>query len=145
MMSLASPTGYLNLASQAVTSASKIGTSAVDGTPVTDYQVTIDQSQLVHRPDMTNDEQSAASAALAVLQQQGYQQTTVQLGIDDTGLVRQAQTVVHFTDGGAVNIDTTYSDFGCAGTVVLPNATGGPKLPVATCSLLSAHSTTTGP
>ncbi|MGO9873460.1 MAG: hypothetical protein ACLPVY_06635 [Acidimicrobiia bacterium] len=143
MMSLASPTGYLNLASQAVTSASKIGTSTVNGTPVTDYAVTIDQSQLVHRPDMTTDEQSAAAAALAVLQQQGYQQTTVQLGIDDTGLVRQAQTIVHFTDSGTVNIDTTYSDFGCAGTVVLPDTTGGPKLPVPTCSSPSDHSTTT--
>jgi len=143
MMSLASPTGYLNLASQAVTSASKIGTGIVDGTPVTEYEVTIDQSQLVHRPDMTADEQSAAASALAVLQQQGYQQTTVQLAIDDSGLVRQAQTVVHFTDGGAVNIDTTYTDFGCAGTVVLPDATGGPTLPVPTCKSLSGDSTTT--
>ncbi len=145
MMSLASPTGYLNLASQAVTSASKVGTGTVDGAPVTEYEVTIDQSQLVHRPDMTTDEQSAAGAALAVLQQQGYQQTTVQLGVDDTGLVRQAQTVVHFTDGGTVNIDTTYSDFGCAGTVVLPDATDGPKLPVPTCTSPSDHSTTTVP
>ena len=45
MMSLASPTGYLNLAQDAITGASKVGKSSVDNVPVTEYEVTVEAAR----------------------------------------------------------------------------------------------------
>ena len=120
MSSLASPTGYLTLAEQAITSASKVGTGAVAGVPVDVYRVVIDSTKLVDRPDLSAEERKAATEAIALLQREGYDSTTVRLSIDAGGYIRAAHTDVSFADGGAVTADTTFSDFGCAGTVLLP-------------------------
>src|SRR5262245_17715382 len=60
MMSLASPTGYLNLAQDAITDASKLGTSTVDGEKVTRYQVTLDATHLVDRPGMSTEQRNTS-------------------------------------------------------------------------------------
>ena len=41
MQSLASPTGYLDLAEQSITAASWVGATTVDGVAVQDYQVVV--------------------------------------------------------------------------------------------------------
>ena len=48
MMGMASPTGYLDLVEPAVSSATEVGTSTVDGVAVTQYQLTIDPDSLAH-------------------------------------------------------------------------------------------------
>lgn len=125
MNSLASPTGYLDFAKAVITSASASGTSKVDGVPVKQFEVTIDTMRGLERPGLTDEEIKATTAALAVLRSEGYSTTTVMLSIDGLGFIRRAQTVVSFDDGGTVEADTTFSDFGCSKVVMLPN---GPSI-----------------
>jgi hypothetical protein len=121
MMSLASPTGYLNIAQQAITDASSSGTAITsDGVTVHEYDVTLDASQLVHRPGMSDEQVNASTAAYALLHDQGYTNTSIRIGIDDDGFVRQSAAIVHFADGGSINATVTFSDFGCAGTIAFP-------------------------
>jgi hypothetical protein len=121
MMSLASPTGYLNLARQAITDTSSRGTGVTsDGVTVHEYEVTLDAAQLVNRPGMSDEQIMASTDAYALLHGQGYTNTTIRIGIDDDGLIRESASVVHFADGGAINATVTFSDFGCAGTVAFP-------------------------
>ncbi|MDP9334104.1 MAG: hypothetical protein M3Q30_12470 [Actinomycetota bacterium] len=133
MNSMASPTGYLDLAEAAITAASKLGDSAVDGVPVHDYEVTVDATKVVDRPGLTAEEIKTATAALAVLRREGYRTTTVRLSIDPRGFIRAAHAVVRFADGGTVTAETTFSDFGCSTTVqgpdgpaIVPAAAGCP-------------------
>jgi len=56
-----------------------------------------------------------------VLQSEGYRTTTVKLAIDATGLIRHTQTAVRFADGGSVDIDVTFSAFGCSTIVQRPD------------------------
>ena len=117
MNSMASPTGYLDLAEQAITDTSKLGDSVVGGVPVQEYEVTIDATKTLDRPGLTAEEMKTAIAALAVLQREGYQTTKVRLSVDAFGFIRAAYTVVSFADGGTVTADTTFSGFGCSTTV----------------------------
>jgi hypothetical protein len=120
MNSMASPTGYLDLAEQAITATSKLGDAVVGGVPVQEYEVTIDATKTLDRPGLTAEEMKTAIAALAVLQREGYQTTKVRLSVDAFGLIRAADYVVTFADGGTVTADTTFSDFGCSTTVQRP-------------------------
>jgi hypothetical protein len=121
MNSMASPTGYLDLAEQAITATSKLGDAVVGGVPVQEYEVTIDATKTLDRPGLTAEEMKTAIAALAVLQREGYQTTKVRLSVDAFGFIRAADTVVSFADGGTVTADTTFSDFGCSTTVQGPD------------------------
>jgi hypothetical protein len=141
MMSLASPSGYLIVADQAITGASQVGTTTLDGQQLTEYEVTLDAAQLLRRPGMSAEQVKAATDALRLLQQEGYAHTTVRLGIDDAGFVRTSRTVWGFADGGAVTADATLSDFGCAGTVVLPTQAPAPP-PPPTCTSPDPAATT---
>jgi hypothetical protein len=131
MNSMASPTGYLDLAEAAITATSKLGDSIVDGVPVHEYEVAIDATKVLDRPGLTAEEIKTATAALAVLRREGYRTTTVRLSIDPLGFIRAAHAVVSFADGGTVTTDTTFSDFGCSNTVRGPD---GPAIvPAAGC------------
>jgi hypothetical protein len=141
MMSLASPSGYLIIADQAITGATQVGTTELDGSELTEYEVTLDASQLLNRPGMSSEQIKAATDALQLLKQEGYAHTTVRLGIDDAGFVRTSRTAWEFADGGAVTADATFSDFGCAGTVVLPTQSPAPP-PSPTCTSPDPDATT---
>jgi len=125
MQSMASPSGYLDLAEQSVSAASWLGNTVFDGVPVHMYEVDVDAAKVLDRPGLTSEELKAATAALAELERQGYVTTTVRLSIDGSGLVRHTQTTVRFADGGTVDADVTFSDFGCSRIVMLPN---GPSI-----------------
>jgi hypothetical protein len=125
MNSLASPTGYLDIAKEAITASSKLDDAAVDGVPVHVYEVTIDTMKSLDRPGLTSQEILATSAALKTLGAEGYTTTTVRLSIDGLGFIRQAHTIVSFADGGTVTGDTTFSGFGCSSVVMLAN---GPSI-----------------
>ena len=90
-------------------------------------------ARMLALPGMTSEQKNTATTAFAGLQQEGYTHTTVRLGVDDAGYVRASHMVWTFADGGAVTDDSTFSDFGCAGTVTLPGPVAA-RPPVATCT-----------
>jgi hypothetical protein len=124
MMGMASPSGYLDLFQPAISAAAQSGTGSVGGAPVTVYQVSNDPTQLANAPGTTTAESQTISAALALLKAQGYTSNTVQVSIDGAGFIRQVKTTDSFSDGGTVTLEGTFSNFGCAGTVLMPGQTG---------------------
>ena len=147
MMGLASPTGYLELDQNAITSASEVGTGLVDGVAVTTYQVSLVPAQEATVPGTTADEATTIQAALSTLQQQGYTGTTVKVSIDDAGYIRQTVSVASFSDGVTQTQSVTFSDFGCAGTVLMPGQQGATAPPPNCVSpdTAAAGSATTSP
>jgi hypothetical protein len=133
MIGLASPTGYLDLYQQDIDGASQTGPSTVDGVPVTVYQVAVDPTQFVNDPGITSEESTAAADAVKVLNAQGYTGTTDEVSIDASGYIREVRSVAHFSDGGTVVFDVTVSNFGCAGTVLMPGQQG-PSDPPTGCT-----------
>ncbi len=133
MLGMASPTGYLDLTLPSVSGATQDGTSTVDGVPVTNYDVTVDPSQLATSPGTTPEEATTIENAVGELDEQGYTGTTVVVGIDASGFIRQAVSTTAFSDGGTVVLTATFSDFGCAGTVLMPGQTGA-TAPAAGCA-----------
>jgi hypothetical protein len=133
MMGLASPNGHLDLTAQSITAAARVGTSTIDGEPITEYGVKVSAAQLVHQPGMTVEQVKTAADGFQLLDQEGYTGTTERVGIDAAGYLRESHTVWNFTDGGTVVSDTIFSDYGCAGTVVLPTQAPAPP-PAATCT-----------
>jgi hypothetical protein len=129
MGGLSSPTGYLDLDQSMITGADEIGTGTVDGTAVTIYQLSITAAQEANVPDTTAQEAEAIAAANAILASQGYTGTTVQVSIDASGYIRQTKSVAHFTDGSTSSSEATFSDFGCAGTVLMPGQIGATSPP----------------
>jgi hypothetical protein len=149
MIGMASPTGYLDLYQQDIDGATQTGTSTVGGVPVTVYQVAVDPTELVNDPGITSEESTTASAAISLLKDQGYTGTTDDVSIDATGYIREVTSVAHFSDGGTVVLDVTPSNFGCAGTVLMPGQQG-PSDPPANCTspdtgLPPTTTTTTAP
>jgi hypothetical protein len=127
MGGLASPTGYLDLEQSMISGADEVGTGTVDGVAVTTYQVSIEPDTT---PPGLNAEQAATiTAADAVLQAQGYTGTTDLVSIDASGFIRQTRSVAHFVDGSTDGSEDTFSDFGCAGTVLMPGQTGATAPP----------------
>lgn len=124
MLGMASPTGYLDLSQGDITSASQIGTSTVNGVPVTVYRVSVDPSQLVDAPGISAEESSTISAAVGVLQSEGYTGTTEDVSLDAAGYILESKSVANFADGATAVLDATFSDFGCAGTVLMPGQQG---------------------
>jgi len=132
MMGLASPTGYLELDQNAITSTSQIGTGVVDGVAVTVYQVTLDAARQATVPGATPEEATTISDALAVLEQQGFTGSTIKVSIDAAGYIRQTVSIASFADGVTQTSQTTFSDFGCAGRVLMPGQSG-PTSPPSGC------------
>ena len=124
MMGMASPTGYLDLVQPAVTSATEVGTATVEGVAVTQYQLTIDPGSLATAPGTSSEEQSAINAAIQALTSQGYRTIHDTVSIDASGFIRESVSTVTFSDGGTVTLDAQFSNFGCAGTVVMPGQVG---------------------
>jgi len=129
MMELSSPTGYLEIDQNAITAADEIGTGDVDGTAVTVYQVTLDPAEQAVVPGATAEETSAIQSALALLAQQGYTGTTVQISIDAAGFVRRTVSTANFSDGVTQTTDVTFWNFGCAGQVLMPGQSGSGTAP----------------
>jgi hypothetical protein len=146
MLGLASPTGYLNLDEMEITGADFIGTSTVDGTPVDQYRVFLNPSEEADLPNLTSEQSKTISQALALLKDNGYLGDSVVVSIDGSGYIRQTDNTATYADGSVSTSETTFSDFGCAGTVLMPGQqgsamppagcvspdTGGPLVPVTT-------------
>jgi hypothetical protein len=145
MMVLANPTGYLELDENAITTADPLGPGTVDGVPVTVYQVTLDPAQEATVTGTNTDESTAIQAALALLKEQGYTGTTVKISIDAAGYIRQTVSTANFADGASQTGETTFSDFGCAGTVLMPGQQGATSPPPGCVSPDSTTTTTVAP
>ena len=129
MGGLSSPTGYLDLDQSMITGADQTGTGTVDGVPVTIYQISIDPGQGANIPGLNAEQAKAIADSDAILKQQGFTGSTVQVSIDASGYIRQTRSVAHFSDGSTTSSESTFSDFGCAGTVLMPGQTGATAPP----------------
>lgn len=129
MLGLATPTGYLDLDQESITGADQVGTGSVDGAPVTVYGVSEDPAQLENSAGISPVEEQTIADAVTVLDKQGYTGTTADVSIDDSGFIREVKATTAFSDGGTVVLDVTFSDFGCAGTVLMPGQTGSGSAP----------------
>lgn len=154
MMGMASPTGFLDLVEPAVSSAAEVGTAAVDGIAVTQYQLSIDPGSLATAPGTSSEEQSAISAAIQKLTSQGYESVRDLVSIDASGFIRESASTVTFSDGGKVTLDAHFFNFGCAGTVLMPGQGGVSTAPsgcvssdtgTAPTTSTTSTTTTTGP
>ena len=129
MGGLSSPTGYLDLDQSMVNGANQTGTGTVDGVPVTIYTISIAPGQGENIPGLSAEEAKAIADSDAILKQQGFTGTTVQVSIDASGYIRQTRSVAHFSDGSTTSSESTFSDFGCAGTVLMPGQSGATSPP----------------
>ncbi len=140
MLGLTSPTGYLSLDPAETTKANLVGTDTVDGVAVSVYQIFMTPGQGGQVPGLTTQERQATSDALAVLIQQGYTGSTVRISVDSAGYIRRTQTTDHFADGSTMTSEAEFSNFGCAGTVVMPGQTAATAPPVGCTSLDNPNS-----
>jgi len=82
-------TDTTSAAEPAIDATAKTGSGTVDGTPVTLYQVSNNLDQLAGAAGTTSAESQTVSAALALLEAQGYTAETVKVSIDGTGYIHQ--------------------------------------------------------
>jgi hypothetical protein len=135
MGGLASPTGYLDLDQSMISAADQTGTGTVDGVAVTIYEISISPAQeadVANTPGYSAGQSKAVTDAAAILKQQGYTGTSEQISVDASGYIRQTRSTAHFSDGSSSTSQTTFSDFGCAGTVLMPGQSG-PTAPPPGC------------
>ena len=117
MGGLSSPTGYLDLDQSMISGANQTGTGTVDGVAVTIYTISIAPGQGENIPGLNAEQAKAIADSDAILKQQGFTGSTVQVSVDASGYIRQTRSVAHFSDGSTTSSESTFSDFGCAGTV----------------------------
>ena len=122
--------GYLDLEAQEIQGAQPAGTGSVDGVPVTIYKLS--QSGL-EDPDisgLTSEQVQTIRAANAIIQSSGFGGKTTWVSVDTEGYIREQKTVYTLPDGSTVTADTVLSNFGCAGTVLMPGQQGSSAPPV---------------
>jgi hypothetical protein len=96
---------------------------------VTQYQLTIDPSSLSMAANVTSEEASTINSALALLTAQGFTTIRDLVSIDHSGFIRQTRSTARFADGSTTHTESTFSDFGCAGTVLMPGQSGADAPP----------------
>ncbi len=130
MQALASGTGYLDLESAEIQGAQPAGTGTVDGVPVTIYKVSVTGLQDPDLNGLGAEQVETIRAADAILQETGFPGKTTWISVDAGGYIREERTTYTLSDGSSVNEDTILSNFGCAGTVLVPGQTGSSAPPV---------------
>jgi hypothetical protein len=129
MIALANPSGRLSLDQNMVSSVQRVGTGSVDGVPVTIYRVSIDLYRVLDQSGLSNEQQTTMSQALAILNSQGYEETSEIVSIDAAGFIREVKSVASFSNGGSMTSDTILSEIGCAGTVTPGDPVPSPPPP----------------
>ncbi len=124
MQGLASGTGYLDLEAAEIQGALPAGTGTVDGVPVTIYKLSQTGLQDPDLNGLTTEQVATIRAADAIVEQSGFAGKTTWVSVDADGYIREQRTVYTLSDGSTVTQDTILSNFGCAGTVVMPGQTG---------------------
>ncbi len=151
MQGLASGTGYLDLESTEIQGALPAGTGSVEGVPVTIYKLSLTGLQDPDLTGLTSEQVAAIRAADTVIQESGFAGKTTWVSVDADGYIRETRSIYTLSDGSTVSQDTVLSNFGCAGTVVMPGQTGSTAPPAGCVSpdtagtARSPASTTTTP
>jgi len=143
MMGMSSPTGYLDLIQPAISSATETGSGSVGGVAVTNYTVSNDLDQLAGAAGTSTAEAQTITSALTLLKSQGYTTNSAVVSIDAAGYIRQVKSTDTFADGGTVTLLASFSNFGCAGTILMPGQTGAGVPPAGCTSPDSPKSSTT--
>jgi sugar lactone lactonase YvrE len=129
MQGLASGTGYLDLEAQEIQGAQPAGTGSVDGVPVTIYKLSETGLQDPDTSGLTSQQIATISAADAIIKQSGFAGKTTWVSVDSGGYIREQKTEYTLPDGSTETGDTILSNFGCAGTVVMPGQRGASSPP----------------
>lgn len=129
MQGLASGTGYLDLEAREIQGALPAGTGTVDAVPVSIYKLTETGLQDPDLTGLTAEQVSTIRAADAVLQQAGFSGKTTWVSVDAAGYIRELRSTYTLSDGSTVTGDTVLSNFGCAGTVLMPGQAGSTAPP----------------
>lgn len=143
MESLASGTGYMDLEAHEIQGTQPAGTGSVDGVPVTIYKLS--ESGLLD-PDiggLTSEQISTIRAADAIIENSGFAGKTTWVSVDSEGYIREQKTQYTLPDGSMVTEDSILSNFGCAGTVLMPGQAGTSSPPANCVSPDTAGSTST--
>ena len=124
MEGLASGTGYLNLEAREIQAAQPAGTGSVDGVPVTIYKLS--ESGLLDPgvSGLTDEQVKTIRAADAIIESGRFAGKTTWVSVDAGGYIREQKTQYTLPDGSTVTEDTVMSNFGCAGTVLMPGQSG---------------------
>jgi hypothetical protein len=157
MQGLAGGTGYLDLETQEIQGVQPAGTGSVDGVPVTIYKLSESGLQDPDTSGLTPEQISTIRAADAIIESSGFAGKTTWISVDSAGYIREQKTEYTLPDGSTVTGDTVLSNFGCAGTVLMPGqqGTSGPPpgcvspdtaaAPVATSTTSSTSTTSVAP
>jgi hypothetical protein len=127
VQSLASPTGYLDLDEGEIADGTATDTGTTGGLTV--YRITEDHTQDPTAAGLTAQQAATIKTSDAVLAQAGFTATTVYVSVDGSGFIRRTHSVTTFSGGQRVTIVDTFSDFGCAGTALMPDQQGTPTPP----------------
>jgi hypothetical protein len=142
MEGLANGTGYLDLEAQEIQGAQPAGTGSVDGVPVTIYKLSESGLQDPDISGLTSEQVLTIRAADAILENSGFSGKTTWVSVDSESYIREQKTQYTLPDGSMVTEDTIFSNFGCAGTVLMPGQTGTSTPPVGCVSPDTAGSPT---
>ncbi len=129
MQALASTTGYLDLEATEIEGAQPAGMGTVDGVPVTVYRLFMTGLQDPTLAGLSAEQVQTIQAADAILRSTGFKGKTVLVSVDAKGYVREVKTTYTLSNGSAVTQDTELSNFGCAGTVLMPGQSGSSTPP----------------
>ena len=129
MQGLADGTGYLDLESQEIQGVQPVGTGSVDGVPVTIYKLSESGLQDPDTSGLTPEQISTIRAADAIIGNSGFAGKTTWVSVDSEGYIREQKTEYTLPDGSTVTGDTVLSNFGCAGTVLMPGQQGSSNPP----------------
>jgi hypothetical protein len=124
MQSLASGTGYLDLEAQEIQGAIPAGTGTVDGVAVTIYKLSETGLQDPDLTGLTAEQVTTIRAADAIIENSGFSGKTTWVSVDAHGYIREVRSVYTLSDGSNVSEDSVLSNFGCAGTVLMPGQAG---------------------
>jgi len=114
-----SPSVQLGLSRQVMTGATLVGPVTVAGQPAEQYAVTIDPVGYLGQPDSTPEENAAIGDALAAI---GPNPASAMVDVNADGYVVEADLSVTYADDVTATRTIDLSDFGGAGTIVLPPA-----------------------
>jgi sugar lactone lactonase YvrE len=124
MQGLASGTGYLDLEAQEIQGTQPAGTGSVDGVPVTIYKLSESGLQDPDSSGLTPEQSTTIRAADAIIKESGFAGKTTWISVDSEGYIREQKSQYTLPDGSMVTTDTILSNFGCAGTVLMPGQQG---------------------
>lgn len=129
MQGLASGTGYLDLEANEIQGAQPAGTGQVDGVPVTIYKLSVTGLQDPDLNGLSPEQVKTMREADAILQETRFSGKTTWVSVDADGYIRETRTTYTLSNGSNVVQDTVLSNFGCAGTVLMPGQSGSTAAP----------------